>query len=115
MIKLAMSKFKDDVLAGKRIKSLRLERGVKQEEVATAAGITAAFLSEVENGKKGVSVEVLKSIADYFEVSTDYLLGRTEVRGELETAAFHMEGEYDELPDQARREIESFISYIKQK
>lgn len=61
-----------------RIRVLREKADISREEFAKKIGITYAALSKYETGKRAPDYEVLQKIADYFEVSTDYLLGRTE-------------------------------------
>ena len=62
---------------GKNILELRKERGVKQEELAAELGVTAAAVSKWENGYTLPDVLMLCALADYFQVTTDALLGRT--------------------------------------
>lgn len=54
-----------DILAllGKRIKQIRAETGVSQEELAFRAELNTAYLSEVENGKRNISAKNLYKIA----------------------------------------------------
>lgn len=62
-----------------RLKSLRNQKGVTQDEVANALGVSRATVAGYESGKKREpDYETLRKIADYFSVSTDYLLGRTD-------------------------------------
>lgn len=61
----------------KRIKELRKEKKITQEEMAARIGIDRASLSRIESGVFTPSTENLLKIANYFEVSVDYLLGRT--------------------------------------
>ena len=58
-----------------RIKSLRAERKVKQADLATAIKVSPAALSGYETGKFQADIETYKAIADFFDVSLDYLLG----------------------------------------
>jgi len=61
---------------GTVIAKLRKEKGTTQEELAKSVGVSAQAVSKWENG--GVpDTELLPAIADYFEVSTDTLFGRT--------------------------------------
>jgi len=61
---------------GAQIAALRKEKGVKQEDVANAVGVTPQAVSKWENG--GVpDTELIPKIADYFGVSTDMLFGRS--------------------------------------
>lgn len=65
---------------GGRIALLREERSWTQKVLAQNAGISVAFLSEIENDKRNPSTEVLLRIADALGASLDYLVtGRTEV------------------------------------
>ena len=59
---------------GKRIRKLRGECGVTQDVFAEKVCITSNFLSEIENGKKGISCETLYNICERIGVSADYLL-----------------------------------------
>ena len=64
---------------GTRLKQLRNENGLHQDELAEKIGVKRAVVGQYENDKVFPSVEVLIKIADYFEVSIDYLLGRTNI------------------------------------
>nr|DAI31007.1 MAG TPA: helix-turn-helix domain protein [Caudoviricetes sp.] len=56
---------------GKRIKSIRLQSDMTQQELATAAGITKANVCRVEDGKYSVGIDVLDKIADALGVSLE--------------------------------------------
>ena len=66
-----------------RLKELRKEKGLKQVEMAGLFGWTEAHYQRVEYGWINVSATTLEFLADYFEVSTDYLLGRSDDRRTL--------------------------------
>ena len=61
---------------GTQICNLRRARQITQEELAAELGVTAAAVSKWENGYTLPDVLMLCALADYFEVSTDELLGR---------------------------------------
>lgn len=61
-----------------RIKNLRQSLGMTQREFAKEAGCTAATLSAYENGSKSPSLEIVKGIAEAFDVSIDWLCGLSE-------------------------------------
>lgn len=63
---------------GQVIRRLRLERGLRQEELGNAVGVSKQSVSNWENENIAPSVELLLRLADYFGVSTDYLLERTD-------------------------------------
>ena len=67
-----------------RIKQLRDNRGLIQEILASALGITQHMLSKYERDVLCIKVDVLKRIAEYFNVTTDYLLGVSEVKRDLQ-------------------------------
>lgn len=60
------------------IRALRLQFGLSQVEFARHFGITKQCVSNWENDNIVPSVEMLMRMADFFRVSTDYLLGRVE-------------------------------------
>ena len=61
---------------GQNILELRKQRNIKQEELAAELGVTAAAVSKWENGYTLPDILMLCALADYFEVTTDELLGR---------------------------------------
>ncbi len=56
---------------------LRKERGLSQKQVAADLKVTQALLSHYENGKRECGLDFLVNVADYYGVSTDFLLGRS--------------------------------------
>ena len=66
-----------------RIKSLRKKRGLIQELLATELGKTQQMLSKYERDITVIKVDVLKNLAKYFNVTTDYLLGLSDVKRDL--------------------------------
>ena len=67
-----------------RIKQLRENRGLIQEILASELGITQQMLRKYERDVLCIKVDVLKKIAEYFNVTTDYLLGISEVKRDLQ-------------------------------
>jgi len=63
---------------GYRLKSLRKNIGKTQEEVAAGLGVTRGAYSHFENDRNEPDYETLRKLAEYFHVSTDYLLGHTD-------------------------------------
>ena len=74
-------------ILGARLCSLRKERRLRQVDVAELLGVTQTHYQRVEKGKINIPTLTLCVLADYFEVSTDYLLGRTEERQAVEGGA----------------------------
>lgn len=63
-----------------RIKSLRNERRIYQREVAEYLGVTLRSYQSYESGQSEPNLARLSALADYFGVTTDYLLGRSDAR-----------------------------------
>lgn len=62
----------------RRIKDLREDNDLKQKEIAAVLGIDQRVYSNYETGKREIPVHILIKLADYYKVSTDYLLGRLD-------------------------------------
>jgi transcriptional regulator with XRE-family HTH domain len=67
---------------GNRIREIREEMEINQEQLAERAGLSKGFLSDVENGKRNIGSENLLKIANVLGASVDYLL-----RGEVTESA----------------------------
>lgn len=65
-------------MLGERLRKLRLERKLTQKELGKKVNVTKVSISGYENGIRNPDTETLQALADFFDVSTDYLLGRTE-------------------------------------
>jgi len=64
----------------KRLKELREEKGYLQKFVADKIGVRSNTLSGYENGTRSPDPDLILKLAELYEVSTDYLLGRTNNR-----------------------------------
>ena len=58
-----------------RVKKLRKARKLSQPGLAEVLGLTQTAISGIESGLRGTTIEKLILLAQFFEVSTDYLLG----------------------------------------
>lgn len=69
---------KDELMQvlGDNLRHYRESNNLTQEQLAEMVGISTSFYTNVERGKKGVSIFVLRDIADAIGVSIDYLLGK---------------------------------------
>lgn len=67
-----------------RLKELRAEKGIRSEDAAEVFGVSRATLSAYEMGKSVPDLNVLNKMADFYEVSTDYICGRTSVKKSLQ-------------------------------
>lgn len=62
------------------LKQLRWENNLTQKELAEKVGISKSSIGFYENGDRIPDINTLSAIADYFNVSTDFLLGRTDIK-----------------------------------
>lgn len=58
-----------------RVKELRLAKSLSQEQLAEKIGLTKQAISQYERGERSPSMDVLEALCDFFNVSSDYLLG----------------------------------------
>ncbi len=63
-----------------RLKELRKELGMSQSEIGEVLGIMQTVYSRYERGNITLPVEHLVKLADFYSVSTDYILGRINIR-----------------------------------
>ena len=63
-----------------RIKQLRNEKNINQDVLAKLLGLEIAGISKLETGRVPLKDEYIVKLAEYFEVSTDYLLGKSDIR-----------------------------------
>ena len=61
---------------GYRLKELRRQRNISQEELGNLLGVTKVSISGYERGTRIPSIEILNNILNFFDISADYLLGR---------------------------------------
>ncbi len=60
------------------LKELRKEKGLSQIAVQMQTGIEQALISKYENGERVPPTETLMQLADFYGVSMDYIMGRTD-------------------------------------
>ncbi|MDO4565217.1 MAG: helix-turn-helix transcriptional regulator [Clostridia bacterium] len=61
-----------------RLRELRIQKGLTQQRIALELNMSQNSVSRYENGERQADYATLIQIADYFNVSVDYLLERTE-------------------------------------
>ncbi|WP_295582866.1 helix-turn-helix domain-containing protein [uncultured Oscillibacter sp.] len=67
-----------ELLFKERLCQLRKARGLSQKQLGEVLGLTNHAVSMMEAGERGTTMEKLAVLAEYFQVSTDYLLGVTD-------------------------------------
>lgn len=69
-----------------RLVELRTEKGLSQKDAAADLGISQALLSHYEKGIREYSLSFLCKVAEYYNVTTDYILGVTDSRSGLDSS-----------------------------
>ena len=72
---------------GKRIRNLRKQKGMTQDELAAVFKTESSAISKIETGNRTISLDYVVEIAAYFEVSIDFLInGEAVIDDEITTA-----------------------------
>lgn len=100
-----------------RIKELRLKQRLTQQQVAEKIGVTRPAYSAYEIGKREPDFETLKKLANIFDVSTDYLLGKSSNENDTSvtppnTIAAHID---EDVTAEEMEDILNYIEFIKNK
>ncbi len=104
-----------------RLKMLREEKGLLQRELAEKLNLSRVAITHYEQGTRFPEWDTLQGMADLFDVSVDYLLGRTEQRrghvkeGPENISTHRTDDPMSELPEEARKSIEEFKEFILRK
>ena len=107
---------------GEIITELRTERNMGQKELALLLNLSVGTISNYENGVHAPDLNTLSRMAELFNVTTDYLLGRTGYRCSPETLKEYMTTDYTvtdfvntimALDSASRTSIINFANYLK--
>lgn len=104
-----------------RIKQLRNEKNINQDVLAKLLGLEIAGISKLETGRVPLKDEYIVRLAEYFGVSTDYLLGKSDIRNPgkqiddvLNEAMIGMsKEEYEALTETQKKQIRDFALFVK--
>ncbi|WP_019781512.1 helix-turn-helix domain-containing protein [Streptococcus sobrinus] len=86
-----------------RLKSLRLEAGLTQKEIASHFQTSPQSYAQWEKGLRKPSSKSLNKLAEFFDVSTDYLLGNSNLKHEIPKG--------EELEKELDRAIDNSVGY----
>ncbi len=108
-------------MLGNRIKILREELGLKQEELANKMSVSPSSIGMYETNKREPNNELILKLAQFFGVSTDYLLGKSDIRNPgkqiddvLNEAMIGMsKEEYEALTETQKKQIRDFALFVK--
>ncbi len=103
-----------------RLRKLREEKGITQFDMAKAINISRTSLSSYELGVRTPDIDVLERIANFFNVSSDYLLGRENEIIHIDSQAAEIDitkacqiVDTSGLPEEAIKQIEDYIELLK--
>lgn len=97
---------------GKRLKQLREERNLRQEDLGKIVNVEKSTVSQWESGKRTPDVGTILALADYFGVSTDFLLGKTPV--ETKTSREIELSKWDNIFGQRLKKLREEAGYTQQ-
>ena len=97
---------------GSRIREIRKIKGLTLEQLAERAEISANFLWEIEQGRKGMKVQNLAKMAAALHVSADYLLFGIRENAADGKLSIMMSALPDELKDNCEKMIELFVATV---
>ncbi len=103
---------------GSILKALRNEKGISGKELADILKVHKGSISNWETDRRSPDKEMLNTIADYFGVTIDFLLGRTKntnFNKGIKTIYKDKIKSYEDLPDDAIEKINEYIEMIKLK
>ena len=97
-----------------RLKDLRIARQISQKDFAKRLGVSQQTVASWEVGRTEPANDALKNIADYFNVSTDYLLGRDNLNrnAPLSHEQKKLLRGFDDLNDESKRLILGMIGQL---
>ncbi len=93
---------------GQRLRLLREEKKMVQKEIADLLNVSQSTIGKYENDQRTPSPDAIIKLAVFFKVSTDYLLGHSDIRNPFEVT-------YPDLTEEAVKEIEAFKEYVRHK
>lgn len=100
-----------------KIDDLLKQKGVSAHKMSLELKLNKNAVSAWRDRGTVPSGDTITKLADYFDVSTDYLLGRTEEPNFISKHAASTVGniEYDDLPEEAIEEMENYREYLREK
>lgn len=100
-------------MKGNRIKQLREEKGLKQEELAKVLSVAPSTIGMYERDEREPNDSITLKIAEYFGVSTDYLLGKTNIKNIEDEFKIIYSKEIEGLTEEEIKEALEFYKIVK--
>lgn len=98
---------KDELMwiVGNNLQQIRAERGYTQEQLSEKAGISTSFYANLERGKKGMSIFVLRNLADSLDTSVDQLMYQRNADARIR----NIEMLLSDMPESFVRSVERLV------
>jgi transcriptional regulator with XRE-family HTH domain len=90
---------KEDKIIQKRIRESRRNRGLTQKQLADSISLSPNYLSQIECGKRGISIALLNNIADALNCSVAYLVGEIDDIDEQEPFSNELKDKLKQMAD----------------
>ncbi len=91
-----------------RIKELRLEKNMSQNDLASLLNTSQQSISFYETGKRDPDTKTLEFLAGYFNVSIDYLLCKSDIQNPERLLS-----DYNSLSNESKKQLEKYIELLK--
>ena len=101
---------------GDRLRELRKERGMQQRELGDLYNLSSSAIGSYERNLREPTLELLLQLSEYFGVSVDYLLCRTDEQPSaltVSTAEYHLLQLYRGLPGRYREAVNAAVHTIR--
>ena len=108
-------------MLSERLKALRKEKKLKQINIANILNVSRSTYGHYETGHAVPNKVSMEKLSDFYDVSVDYLLGRTNEKkltksdNAIVAKAFSLRNDIDKLPQEALDKIDEYIDLIKMK
>lgn len=100
---------------GTNLKHLRKQKGITQQEIANEINTSRSCISNYESGNRQPDNQTIKLIADFFDVSVDYLFGRSEVKTLIKSNSLmnDIQDVLSEITSKKELDISKCSTYVK--
>lgn len=99
----------------KRLRELIQEKKISLDILSQKVKIELDLLYKYENNLTSPKSDDIVKLANYFDVTTDYLLGTTLVRNHIDTVAAHKANPHKDLPEEAQEQLNDYIEFLMNK
>ncbi len=90
------------------LRKIRNDKKIKVKNIAEYLGVSPQYYYDLEKGRRRLNIDLIIKLADFFQVSIDYLLGRN-IEDLID------DNKYSDLPEIAKKEIVDFVEFVRQK